>query len=85
MILLLMRDDKVDDQRAFLHFCISNYIFFFTISASRCLRDGQRFTFNLGSSILVEHLGWTFCTALKLYSYASILGLNPPVGFTAES
>jgi hypothetical protein len=59
MILLLMRDDKVDDQRVFffLHFCSSNYIFFFTLSASRCLRDGQRFTFNLGSSILIEHFG----------------------------
>jgi hypothetical protein len=57
MILLLMRDDKVDDQRVFA-FVFLNYIyFFFTLSASRCLRDGQRFTFNLGSWLLVEHFG----------------------------
>jgi hypothetical protein len=60
MILLLMRDDKVDDQRALFFAFMSfffTYIYFFTLSASKCLQDGQRFTFNLGSWLMIEHFG----------------------------
>jgi hypothetical protein len=47
---------------AFLHFVFYLY-YFFTFLASRCLRDGQRFTFNLGSSIWLSILV-DICTAL---------------------